>query len=73
MRTPAISRPARVKEPQELLCCSFCRKSQHEVFKLIAGPDGDFCICDECVTLCADIVHEALIDAAHDMTRGRPD
>ena len=34
--------------------CSFCGKSHAEVNKLIAGPDVN--ICDECVSLCIDIV-----------------
>lgn len=38
------------------LYCSFCGKSQHEVRKLIAGPT--VFICDECVELCTDIIHE---------------
>lgn len=38
------------------LYCSFCGKSQHEVRKLIAGPS--VFICDECVGLCNDIMHE---------------
>jgi ATP-dependent Clp protease ATP-binding subunit ClpX len=36
--------------------CSFCGKRHDEVRKLIAGPDVN--ICDECVSLCADIVAE---------------
>jgi len=36
------------------LYCSFCGKSQHDVNKLIAGPDSF--ICDECVGLCNDII-----------------
>jgi ATP-dependent protease Clp ATPase subunit len=36
--------------------CSFCGKRQDEVRKLIAGPS--VFICDECVTLCADICAE---------------
>jgi len=36
--------------------CSFCGKSQDEVDKLIAGPD--VYICDECIELCNEIVHE---------------
>ncbi|MFI4956378.1 MAG: ATP-dependent protease ATP-binding subunit ClpX [Gammaproteobacteria bacterium] len=40
----------------KLLYCSFCGKSQHEVRKLIAGPS--VYICDECVTLCTDIIVE---------------
>jgi hypothetical protein len=43
--------------PQDMLYCSFCGKSQHEVRKLIAGPT--VFICDECVSLCDDIIdHE---------------
>jgi hypothetical protein len=38
------------------LYCAFCRKSQHEVKKLIAGPS--VYICDECVELCVDIIRE---------------
>jgi ATP-dependent Clp protease ATP-binding subunit ClpX len=38
------------------LLCSFCGKSQHEVRKLIAGPT--VFVCDECIELCMDIVHE---------------
>ncbi|KEG20057.1 ATP-dependent Clp protease ATP-binding subunit ClpX [Bartonella bacilliformis] len=43
-------------EPKNTLYCSFCGKSQHEVRKLIAGPT--VFICDECVELCMDIIHE---------------
>jgi hypothetical protein len=38
----------------KLMYCSFCRKDQHEVKKLIAGP-GVY-ICNECVGLCDDIL-----------------
>lgn len=41
---------------EEVLHCSFCGKSQHEVRKLIAGPS--VFICDECVELCNDIILE---------------
>lgn len=37
--------------------CSFCGKSQDEVRKLIAGPNGVF-ICNECVDVCVGIVEE---------------
>ncbi|MGB9724305.1 MAG: ATP-dependent Clp protease ATP-binding subunit ClpX [Chloroflexia bacterium] len=37
--------------------CSFCDKSQEEVERLIAGPRGVF-ICDECVSLCSEIIAE---------------
>jgi hypothetical protein len=40
--------------PPKTLYCSFCGKSQHDVRKLIAGPE--VFICDECIDLCTDIV-----------------
>lgn len=44
------------KSGDKLLYCSFCGKSQHEVRKLIAGPS--VFVCDECITLCNDIMRE---------------
>ncbi len=41
-----------------VLCCSFCGKNQKEVRKLIAGPT--VYICDECISLCNDIIAEEL-------------
>lgn len=38
------------------IACSFCGKTQDQVRRLIAGP-GVF-ICDECVSLCQEIVQE---------------
>ena len=49
------------KDDNKLLYCSFCGKSQNEVRKLIAGPS--VFICDECVDLCNDIIHEELNDS----------
>ncbi|MFA7440910.1 MAG: ATP-dependent Clp protease ATP-binding subunit ClpX [Sphingomonadaceae bacterium] len=43
-------------DSKNILYCSFCGKSQHEVKKLIAGPT--VFICDECVELCNDIIRE---------------
>ena len=43
-------------DSKNMLFCSFCGKNQHEVRKLIAGPT--VFICDECVELCKDIIHE---------------
>jgi ATP-dependent Clp protease ATP-binding subunit ClpX len=43
-------------ENKNTLYCSFCGKSQHEVRKLIAGPN--VFICNECVELCMDIIRE---------------
>ncbi len=47
---------SKITENKGTLYCSFCGKSQHEVRKLIAGPT--VFICDECVELCMDIIHE---------------
>ena len=41
--------------------CSFCNKTQDQVRKLIAGPNGIY-ICDECVDICADIIEEEYDD-----------
>lgn len=40
----------------EPMKCSFCGKSQHEVLKVVAGPN--VIICDECIALCHDIVSQ---------------
>ena len=37
--------------------CSFCGKTEDQVRKLIAGPDGAY-ICDECIEICAEIIEE---------------
>ena len=42
---------------KEKFSCSFCGKTEDQVRRLIAGPDGAF-ICDECVELCAGIIEE---------------
>jgi len=34
--------------------CSFCGKTQEEVYKIVAGPG--VCICDECIKVCNDII-----------------
>ena len=38
------------------VCCSFCRKTQDQVDKLIAGPN--VYICNECIELCQSIIEE---------------
>ena len=42
--------------------CSFCQKTQNQVYKLIAGP-GVF-ICDECVELCQEIIDDEYLEDA---------
>ena len=49
-----------------MLHCSFCRKSQHEVSKLIVGS-GAY-ICDECVSTCNEMI---LSDEAHATSASR--
>ena len=39
--------------------CSFCGKTEDQVRKLIAGPDGAY-ICDECIGICSEIMEEEL-------------
>ena len=41
----------------ERIRCSFCGKTQDQVRKLIAGPNGAY-ICDECVKLCTEVLQE---------------
>lgn len=48
--------------------CSFCGKSQHEVRKLIAGPS--VYVCDECVSLCNDIINEEIHEDKSSSTNG---
>ena len=58
----AEAKTARTAAP-ERLCCSFCRKSEHEVRSLIEGgcsrprraPENCVFICDECVAFCAQV------------------
>ena len=50
------------------LVCSFCGKSQDEVKKLIAGPS--VYICDECVSLCNEIIQEEYEQKEKDKERG---
>jgi hypothetical protein len=53
--------PSRRADSREAdLRCSFCRKSEAEVSKMIASPsDGrETYICDECVQVCASILDD---------------
>ena len=58
------------KNNKNILYCSFCGKSQHEVKKLIAGPT--VFICDECVELCMDIIKEENKDSLVKYHEGVP-
>lgn len=37
--------------------CSFCGKTEEQVRKLIAGPEGVY-ICDQCVGICSEIIDD---------------
>ena len=47
------------KITDDIVRCSFCNKTQAQVRKLIAGPNGTY-ICDECVAICSEIIEEEL-------------
>lgn len=55
--------------------CSFCNKTQDQVRKIIAGPNGAY-ICDECIGICAEIIEEELeedIDTLDDINLLKPE
>lgn len=54
---------------EQKIRCSFCNKSEDQVRKLIAGPNGVF-ICDECVEICGEIIEEEL---DHEVATGMDD
>ncbi len=45
------------RRSERALRCSFCGKSESEVKKLVVGPM--VCICNECVTICNQVIAEA--------------
>lgn len=45
------------KTNEDVIRCSFCGKTQAQVRKLIAGPNGVY-ICDECIEVCTEIIDE---------------
>ena len=56
-----------MSDTKKNLTCSFCGKGQEEVKKLIAGPD--VFICDECISLCTNIIHD---DFSHNDSDSTP-
>jgi len=61
---------SRKDDPSGELVWFFCGKSQDEVKKLIAGPS--VYICDECVSLCNEIIQEEYEQKEKDRERGFP-
>ena len=47
------------KKNEDIVRCSFCGKTQAQVNKIIAGPNGAY-ICDECIEVCSEIIEEEL-------------
>ena len=45
------------KDTTKQVKCSFCGKTEDQVARLVAGPDGVY-ICDKCIEICADIVFD---------------
>ena len=48
----------KAKPSDEARRCSFCKRTEDKVARLIAGPPG-IAICDECVDTCHDLLAEA--------------
>src|SRR5271154_1137778 len=44
------------RDNKVVIHCSFCKKSQHDVRKLVAGPN--VYVCNECIRLCNKILDE---------------
>ena len=47
--------------------CAFCGKSQDEVLRLVAGPEVS--ICNECINLCVDVLHDENLAEADEKTQ----
>ena len=58
------------EDTKNIKYCSFCGKSQHEVKKLIAGPN--VFICDSCINLCMNIMKEENQKAISESTSENP-
>ena len=46
--------------------CSFCGRTEEQVHKLIAGPEGAY-ICDECIGICSEIIDEELAETQNEI------
>ncbi|MCR5506523.1 MAG: ATP-dependent Clp protease ATP-binding subunit ClpX [bacterium] len=58
------------EDTKNIKYCSFCGKSQHEVKKLIAGPN--VFICDSCINLCMNIIKEEKQKEISESTSSNP-
>ncbi len=56
-----------LQPPASNVSCSFCGKTQREVKRMVAGPE--VYICNDCVRLCMDIIHDDMpVSGADDET-----
>lgn len=60
------------KNIDDRLRCSFCNKTQNQVKKLIAGPNGAY-ICDECVGICSEILDEEFMTEEENENSSSPE
>ena len=51
-----------IKEARSYIACSFCGLSKEETRRVVAGPGGVF-ICDRCISLATEVVHEGGLEA----------
>ena len=58
------------KDSKVVLHCSFCKKSQDEVKKLVAGPN--VYVCNECIKLCNKILDEDKLACEKEQTIALP-
>lgn len=52
----AATQEPKSEEPKAVIRCTFCQKATGGVKKMVAGP-GVY-ICDECVSLCVEIIDD---------------
>lgn len=63
-----------IKGSEPRIRCSFCGKTDEQVRKMIAGPDGAY-ICDECVGICSEIIEDEFlpeVDISDDINLMKP-
>ena len=49
------------KKLEDKVRCSFCGKTQEQVRRLIAGPNGIY-ICYDCVETCVDLIEDEYLE-----------
>ena len=59
------------EEGKKAIRCSFCGKSEEQVYRMIQGPGVR--ICDECVQLCMGILSDGFEGVESDPLEDMPD